>query len=192
MQITPFGEQTHALTNSRVERIGEARFGETREFYCELAQITKRLILEKGFNVIAIEGDLPSSTCFYASTRPEWSSRWSAWPTGKRVKKRPKPFHLGMSLRWLVQTVSLGALRRSGVVYRVNFTHANRLALECGADSSTGPALSPSLHAFFSGIALLVLTKIEIRRQRNRLSNPVKPLRRYPQENALPATSGVA
>lgn len=59
----------------------------------ERTQITTRLILKKGFNAIAIEGDL--------SSRPVFAF---AAGVGKRVKKRPKSFHLGTSLRGLVQT----------------------------------------------------------------------------------------
>ena len=51
-----------------LERIGDARFvllGEashgTHEFYRERAEITKRLILENGFNAVAIEGDWPDA-----------------------------------------------------------------------------------------------------------------------------------
>jgi erythromycin esterase-like protein len=51
-----------------LERVGVARFvllGEashgTHEFYRERAQITKRLIQEKGFNVVAVEADWPDA-----------------------------------------------------------------------------------------------------------------------------------
>jgi erythromycin esterase-like protein len=51
-----------------VETIGESRFvllGEashgTHEFYRERAQITKRLIREKGFNAVAVEADWPDA-----------------------------------------------------------------------------------------------------------------------------------
>ena len=51
-----------------LSRIGEARFvllGEashgTHEFYRERAEITKRLILEKGFSAIAVEADFPDA-----------------------------------------------------------------------------------------------------------------------------------
>src|SRR5215510_8451329 len=49
-----------------LERIGEARFvllGEashgTSEFYTWRAELTKRLIVERGFTFIAVEGDWP-------------------------------------------------------------------------------------------------------------------------------------
>jgi len=40
--------------------VGEATHG-THEFYSERAAITKRLIAEKGFSVVAIEADWPDS-----------------------------------------------------------------------------------------------------------------------------------
>src|SRR5438034_10133608 len=53
---------------SLIDMIGEARFvllGEashgTHEFYRERARITRRLIEEKGFTAVAIEGDWPDS-----------------------------------------------------------------------------------------------------------------------------------
>jgi len=54
--------------NSLIERVGDARFvllGEathgTHEFYRERAQITKRLIRERGFNAVAVEADWPDA-----------------------------------------------------------------------------------------------------------------------------------
>jgi erythromycin esterase-like protein/predicted phosphoribosyltransferase len=51
-----------------IDRIGEARFallGEashgTHEFYCERAEITKRLIAEKNFTAVAVEADWPDA-----------------------------------------------------------------------------------------------------------------------------------
>ena len=40
--------------------LGEASHG-THEFYRERARITQRLIAEKGFNAVAIEGDWPDA-----------------------------------------------------------------------------------------------------------------------------------
>ena len=67
-------EAAHALEGSTadydplLELIGEARFvllGEashgTHEFYRERAEITKRLIVEKGFNAVAVEADWPDA-----------------------------------------------------------------------------------------------------------------------------------
>ena len=67
-------DAAHPLTGSAqdydplLELIGEARFvllGEathgTHEFYRERAQITKRLILEKGFTAVAVEADWPDA-----------------------------------------------------------------------------------------------------------------------------------
>lgn len=67
-------ENLHALTgassdyDSLIHQIGDARFvliGEashgTHEFYRERAQITKRLIQEKGFSAVAVEADWPDA-----------------------------------------------------------------------------------------------------------------------------------
>jgi erythromycin esterase-like protein len=67
-------ENSHSLTGASsdydplIQQIGEARFvliGEashgTHEFYRERAQITKRLIQEKGFNAVAVEADWPDA-----------------------------------------------------------------------------------------------------------------------------------
>jgi erythromycin esterase-like protein len=67
-------ERAHALTGAPgdydplMDRIGDARFvllGEashgTHEFYGERAEITKRLIEEKGFTAVAVEADWPDA-----------------------------------------------------------------------------------------------------------------------------------
>jgi erythromycin esterase-like protein len=43
--------------------IGEATHG-THEFYRERAEITKRLIKEKGFTAVAVEADWPDATIY--------------------------------------------------------------------------------------------------------------------------------
>lgn len=48
------------IGDARVVMIGEASHG-THEFYRERAQITKRLIQEKGFSAVAVEGDWPDA-----------------------------------------------------------------------------------------------------------------------------------
>src|SRR5215211_3116466 len=67
-------EAAHPLTGAArdydplIDFIGDARFvllGEashgTHEFYRERAQITKRLIVEKGFSAVAVEADWPDA-----------------------------------------------------------------------------------------------------------------------------------
>ncbi len=49
------------IGDARIVLLGEASHG-THEFYAERAAITKRLIGEKGFTVIAIEADWPDSS----------------------------------------------------------------------------------------------------------------------------------
>ena len=48
------------IGNARFVLIGEATHG-THEFYSERATITKRLIAEKGFSILAMEADWPDS-----------------------------------------------------------------------------------------------------------------------------------
>src|SRR2546429_1054010 len=48
------------IGNARFVLVGEATHG-THEFYSERATITKRLITEKGFSILAIEADWPDS-----------------------------------------------------------------------------------------------------------------------------------
>src|SRR5206468_10806212 len=49
------------INNARIVLLGEASHG-THEFYFERAQITKRLITEKNFTVVAIEADWPDAS----------------------------------------------------------------------------------------------------------------------------------
>ncbi len=55
--LTPLLE---AIGDAKFVLLGEATHG-TSEFYTWRAALTKRLILEKGFSIIAVEGDWPSS-----------------------------------------------------------------------------------------------------------------------------------
>src|SRR5438045_8968583 len=48
------------IGNARFCLLGEARHG-THEFYRERAEITKRLIKEKGFTAVAVEADWPDA-----------------------------------------------------------------------------------------------------------------------------------
>src|SRR4051812_18282956 len=48
------------IDDARFVLLGEASHG-THEFYRERAQITKRLIHEKGFNAVAVEADWPDA-----------------------------------------------------------------------------------------------------------------------------------
>src|SRR5438876_10575886 len=55
-----FGELLHSIGNSQIVLIGEASHG-THEFYRIRADITKRLVEEKGFNIITAEADWPDA-----------------------------------------------------------------------------------------------------------------------------------
>ncbi|GKV69808.1 hypothetical protein NCCP2716_23060 [Sporosarcina sp. NCCP-2716] len=64
-QALSLGEAALAELADRAESadvvmIGEATHG-TKEFYAQRAELSKRLITEKGFTVIAVEGDWPSA-----------------------------------------------------------------------------------------------------------------------------------
>lgn len=50
------------IGDSRLVLLGEASHG-THEFYAARAQITQRLIKEKGFTAVAVEGDWPDAYC---------------------------------------------------------------------------------------------------------------------------------
>ena len=74
MVPTDLSHRAHALNDTEsdhrplLDRVGEARLvllGEashgTHDFYHERAEITKRLIIEKGFNAVAVEADWPDA-----------------------------------------------------------------------------------------------------------------------------------
>src|SRR6266542_201700 len=56
-----YGALLELIGEARLVLLGEASHG-THEFYFERAQITKRLIAEKNFTVIAIEADWPDAS----------------------------------------------------------------------------------------------------------------------------------
>ena len=59
-EISDYDALMDAIGDSRFVLIGEASHG-THEFYRERAQITKRLISEKGFSAVAVEADFPDA-----------------------------------------------------------------------------------------------------------------------------------
>jgi len=58
--VTDHDALLEAIGDCRFVLIGEASHG-THEFYYERAEITKRLILERGFNAVAVEADWPDA-----------------------------------------------------------------------------------------------------------------------------------
>jgi erythromycin esterase len=76
------------IDNARYVLLGEASHG-TAEFYTWRAAITRRLIQEKGFNVIAVEGDWPAAYQVNryirggqnAATAAEALQSFQRWPT---------------------------------------------------------------------------------------------------------------
>lgn len=59
-ELTDYDPLLESIGDSRFVLLGEASHG-THEFYRERAQITKRLILEKGFDAVAVEADFPDA-----------------------------------------------------------------------------------------------------------------------------------
>ncbi len=55
-----YDDLMHDIGDSSIVLLGEASHG-TEEFYRERTRITKRLILEKGFNALALEADWPDA-----------------------------------------------------------------------------------------------------------------------------------
>lgn len=77
-EITDYDPLIEAIGEKRFVLIGEASHG-THEFYRERAQITKRLIVEKGFTAVAVEADFPTLTALTAM-----------FAAAERTKTRPK------------------------------------------------------------------------------------------------------
>ena len=59
-EISDYDHLIESIGDARFVLIGEASHG-THEFYRERAQITKRLIREKGFRAVAVEADFPDA-----------------------------------------------------------------------------------------------------------------------------------
>jgi erythromycin esterase-like protein len=59
-EITDYDPLVDFIGDARFVLLGEASHG-THEFYRERAQITKRLIAEKGFRAVAVEADFPDA-----------------------------------------------------------------------------------------------------------------------------------
>jgi erythromycin esterase-like protein len=57
-EANDYDELLKLIGDARIVLLGEASHG-THEFYFERAAITKRLIVEKNFSVLAIEADWP-------------------------------------------------------------------------------------------------------------------------------------
>src|SRR5689334_20375097 len=57
---TDYDPLLRVIGDARIVLIGEASHG-THEFYRERAEITRQLILRKGFSVVAVEADWPDA-----------------------------------------------------------------------------------------------------------------------------------
>lgn len=71
-KATDFDALMERIGEARIVMLGEATHG-TAEFYAIRAQLTQRLILEKGFSMVAIEGDWPDAARVnrYVTGKPE-------------------------------------------------------------------------------------------------------------------------
>jgi hypothetical protein len=77
--------------------IGEASHG-THEFYATRAELTKRLIDEKGFCAVALEADWPDS---FRDFRAVVDRCWEFRPVGKK-RGRGAPWVIRPTLSWRV------------------------------------------------------------------------------------------
>jgi erythromycin esterase-like protein len=77
------------IGNARYVLLGEASHG-TAEFYTWRAAITRRLVAEKGFTFVAVEGDWPDAyelnryvrgTAYRGNSAPEVLQNFNRWPT---------------------------------------------------------------------------------------------------------------
>ena len=59
-EITDYDKLFDSIADARFVLIGEASHG-THQFYRERAEVTKRLIAEKGFSAVAVEADFPDA-----------------------------------------------------------------------------------------------------------------------------------
>ena len=82
-----FGPLLDRIGDSRVVLVGEATHG-THEFYRWRAELTRRLVEERGFDVVAVEADWPDAARIngYVTHRgarpgPRWAAftRWPTW-----------------------------------------------------------------------------------------------------------------
>lgn len=102
----PFNDQSldkiiETIGKAQIVMIGEASHG-TSEFYTIRAEISKRLIEQKGFNVIAVEGDWPSVQAVNhyvkgygdegASAKEILVKSFNRWPTWMWANKEIEEF----------------------------------------------------------------------------------------------------
>lgn len=99
--IPPIHESTVALAefasrfvspDTKVVLIGDASHG-TSEFYAARAELTKHLIQQHGFSIVAVEADWPDAEAVdrYVRHRPGPGPRASVGPEGETVKAGREP-----------------------------------------------------------------------------------------------------
>ena len=90
-----FGAMFDRFADAKVVLLGEATHG-TSEFYRARAAITRRLIEEHGFNIVAVEADWPDAEAVdrYVRHRPGPGARASVGPEGETRKAGREPAFL--------------------------------------------------------------------------------------------------
>jgi putative phosphoribosyl transferase len=127
------GHLVDAVADAELVLIGEATHG-THEFYNTRAELTKALVLRKGFNVVAVEAD------------DDWrrSSRKRSRPTAPRARDRRDLSARHRAIESLLSRMAAGAVRRG---------HAHRRDLRARAARALGarrgrPARNLSVGAY--------------------------------------------
>jgi len=85
-EVTDLDSLIQMVGNARIVMLGEASHG-THEYYTWRSQITKRLIRQKGFNFIAVEGDWPD--CYAINRYIKGYDDKKAWEVMQQFKRWP-------------------------------------------------------------------------------------------------------
>src|SRR5215217_6726408 len=174
------------IGDARVVAIGEASHG-THEYYAWRAQLTRRLIEERGFGFVAVEGDWPDCYRVNRSVKlrdgadddpRDALDAFARWPTWMWANDEVVEF-----CRWLR---SVNARRPAGE--RVGFYGLDARADRVAARERAGPGRDRHRRP-------ALLRAVRRGRRRVRLRQPVRPHvlragRRRPAPPALRATGG--
>jgi len=99
------------IGNARIVMLGEASHG-THEFYTWRSEITKRLIRQKGFNFIAVEGDWPD--CYSINRFIKGYDPTNAWNILKQFERWPT----WMWSNWEILALSEWLAQHNGTLQR--------------------------------------------------------------------------
>ncbi|EXG81048.1 erythromycin esterase family protein [Cryptosporangium arvum] len=100
------------IGNARIVMLGEASHG-THEFYCRRAELTRRLIDERGFSFVAVEGDWPDCDRVDRAVRGSASPRqalteFDRWPTWMWANEEVCDFATGLRAANLIRANPVG------------------------------------------------------------------------------------